>query len=167
MRAFTLLACAIFFMTSCGPSKAPGGTTTREREDRDRARQTYSRFVGLYRGHVVPYNGDKRPISVELDLRVVEVSDGRNENGEPGFRLELRGYFLPTDIDLGLIPGARRALFGRFFEDRDELALQNPEPDRGAVSISASFKDGQIDGTIYYFIANPINGRITVQRFRD
>jgi hypothetical protein len=160
----------LFTSLSCGPSKEDA-TTIRERENRDRAQQVYARLQGLYRGFITPNSGDRRPQPVEIDLRVTEVRDGVNENNEPVFRLELRGYFHPTDYDLGIAPIARRPVSARYYEDRNMLSLTAEPaggriPDQGRVSITVSIEGEDLNGTASYVMVTPVDGTISVRRYR-
>ncbi len=171
MKLYLLVFLSAFSLLACGPSKDDNATTSKEREDRDRARQMYSRFVGFYRGTITPHTGTRRPEPIEMDLRVVEVRDGTNENGAPIFRLVLSGYFHPTAYDPGLYPIALRPIFGRYFEDTDELAIQNSDGSsntgRGSVSVSATYRDGTLEGEAFFHISVPVNGHLIMRRVEN
>lgn len=166
-----LVALAVLLATSCGPTKEEG-TTAQETENRERALATYSRFEGLYRGFLTPNSGDLRPQPIEMELRIVQVRDGVNPNDEPRFRPELRGYFHPTDYDLGIVPIARRPIAGRYYEDRGELVLSQTDnissriPDQGRVSLSLTLQGDELEGDATYTIVNAVYGRLSVKRYR-
>jgi hypothetical protein len=160
-----------FLLASCGPPKTDSNTDE-EISDRNALRQLYEPFEGFYQGFVYPdTGGNRRPVPVEMRLWIGEVRSGVNDKGESTFRLELQGYFHPTDFDLGTIPRARRPISGRYYKEINQLALQNTElspgpiPGQGAVSITAALEEGStLTGNVNFTIVNPVSGRLVVRK---
>lgn len=165
----TALSIGIFSFYSCGPTKEDS-TTALERENRDRSRQVYAQYEGLYRGFLTPLSGDTRPQPIEMELRMIEVRSGSNEKDEPTFRTELRGYFLPVDVDLSILPQGKRPVSARVYADRDEIALENLDlipgrlPNHGQVSLTGNFKDGVITGRGSYYVVKSASGNFRFER---
>ncbi|HLE10367.1 MAG: hypothetical protein A2504_04280 [Bdellovibrionales bacterium RIFOXYD12_FULL_39_22] len=84
---------ATFF--SCGVKEEEPGSNTEELKDREYLLANYSDIVGKYVGHI---EQDASAIPVELNIYIVEVQEGIDENGSIKFRPTLRGQYRRTDI---------------------------------------------------------------------
>lgn len=168
LKLFPLFLLLPLVFLSCG-TKKDDSTTAKEMEDRAALRAAYSQFVGVYTGPVTPLASGARPIPVEIQINLVEVPDGVNENREVIFRPELQGYFIRTDY-AGLNPWARRPLTMRYYRDSTEIAMANsdkitsPIPDNGKVQISAFIRGGNIDGDISFVIGDPVTGKLHLRK---
>lgn len=150
-----ILFFSFLLLAACGPSKEDA-TLAKEIEDVNNLRQTYAQFVGLYRGRVTPLAGGAETMPVELQIRIVEVPDGVNDNREVRYRPEMRGYFQRLDIDPGNAPTVRRPIQIGYRRELNQLMMSNtdtpnlPVPGAGFVSISATYNNGRIFGEIRY-----------------
>jgi hypothetical protein len=169
LRTLLLALPVAVLLAGCGPAK-DDSSTAKELSDRDALRRVYSQLVGTYTGEVAPTGGADRPIPVELQLNLVEVPDGVNENREVIFRPELQGYFIRSDYS-GMSPISRRPLEQiRFYRDTNEIAMisnavpGNAVPDNGKVQISATILSGVIDGTVNFVMGDHVSGRLHVQK---
>ena len=160
----------LILAAGCGPKKSDSATA-KEEEDRARLRQIYSQVVGTYEGTVTPFSGARRPVDVQIQISLVDVPDGVNENREVIFRPELQGSFVHLEY-INISPVARRPLLLRYYPDTTAISMANtdkptsPVPNQGKVNVSGTLRGDVIDGDIVYVIGDEVNGRLHVERVR-
>ncbi len=82
-------------LLSCGFEEEKPGSNTEEMKDREYLRSSYSNIIGKYLGYV---QREGVNIPVEINVYIVEIQEGVDENGSIKFRPTLRGQYRRTDI---------------------------------------------------------------------